>query len=257
MTLRTVEAARLWVEEGGAGEPTLLLLHGLGATGAVWRGLVEVLRGRWPGRWVVPDLRGHGRSSHTAPYTFGHHAADVAALLGAAGPLTVLSHSMGAAVGLALASGWFGITVSTTVALGIKVSWTEAELERVQVVARRPVRWFDDRAEAVALYLRVAGLDGLVAPDSPEAASGVVEQDGRYRLAADNATVAVGAPDPARLLAAAQGRVVLACGEHDALVRVDELRRYDPTAIELAGLGHNAHVQAPERVWELLAASLQ
>ena len=39
MTPRTVETARLWVEEGGAGEPTLLLLHGLGATGAVWRGL--------------------------------------------------------------------------------------------------------------------------------------------------------------------------------------------------------------------------
>jgi pimeloyl-ACP methyl ester carboxylesterase len=43
---------------GGAGEPLLLLLHGLGATADVWEGWRPLLAERWPGRWVAPDLAG-------------------------------------------------------------------------------------------------------------------------------------------------------------------------------------------------------
>ena len=41
-------------------EPTLLLLHGLGATAGVWADLVSELE--WPGRVIAPDLAGHGRA---------------------------------------------------------------------------------------------------------------------------------------------------------------------------------------------------
>ena len=51
---------RLFAETIGTGDPTLILLHGLGVNGAVWHPFVEALR--WPGRVVIPDLRGHGRS---------------------------------------------------------------------------------------------------------------------------------------------------------------------------------------------------
>ena len=57
---------RLHVKRGGSGQPTLLLLHGLGAVGEVWQGLEEVLTERWPGSWVIPDLPGHGRSAKAA-----------------------------------------------------------------------------------------------------------------------------------------------------------------------------------------------
>jgi pimeloyl-ACP methyl ester carboxylesterase len=60
---------------GGHAGPVLLLLHGLGATGAVWDGLGALLPDHWPGPWVAPDLPGHGRSAPLARYSFGALAA--------------------------------------------------------------------------------------------------------------------------------------------------------------------------------------
>jgi pimeloyl-ACP methyl ester carboxylesterase len=244
------------VDRGGSGAessqgPALLLLHGLGATGEVWAGLRGLLDGRWPGRWVVPDLRGHGRSSHAAAYSFGQHAADLAGLFRPGERVVVVGHSMGGVVGLALASGWFGVEVAGVLGIGIKVSWTQAELARAADLAERPVRWFDGRDEAAARFLRVAGLEGLTPLDSELVASGLVSEGGRWRLAADPATMAVGAPDMAGLLAAARAPARLACGQSDGLVTVDELRHHDPGAIQLTGLGHNAHVEDPEWVLRL------
>ena len=65
---------------GGTGDPLLLLLHGLGATAAVWRRLLPLVAESWPGRWAAPDLRGHGLSMNEAPYGYAVHAADVAEL---------------------------------------------------------------------------------------------------------------------------------------------------------------------------------
>jgi hypothetical protein len=42
------------------------------------------------------------------------------------------------------------------------------------------------------------------------------------------------------------------------MVSLDEMRQHDPTADLIAGAGHNAHVQRPDKVWEvfeLLASS--
>src|SRR5919198_228822 len=172
----------LWVKAGGPGrsgglgaeEPALLLLHGLGATGEVWAGLCGLLAGRWPGRWVVPDLRGHGRSSHAAAYSFGQHAGDLAGLFRPGERVVVVGHSMGGVVGLAMASGWFGVEVAGVVGGGIKVSWTGAELL---------VGW---AGGAPAGLVAAGGVGGL-----------------------------------------------------------------DPGAAELAGLGHNALVEDPERVLRL------
>ncbi len=57
-----------------------------------------------------------------------------------------------------------------------------------------------------------------------------------------------------RLLAAAESGVTLACGEFDPMVTVNQLRALHPDCVELAGLGHNAHVEAPELLWETLLA---
>ena len=48
--------------------PTLILLHGLGATGQVWDPLVEAAA--WSGRILAPDLPGHGSSSWADTYSF-------------------------------------------------------------------------------------------------------------------------------------------------------------------------------------------
>jgi pimeloyl-ACP methyl ester carboxylesterase len=68
----------------------------------------------------------------------------------------------------------------------------------------------------------------------------------------DAATFGVGAPDMPALLAAAEAPVLLARGQHDGLQTTEQLRALDPTAVELPGLGHNAQVEDPEAVWNLV-----
>ncbi len=247
---------RLHVEAHGSGPPTLVLLHGLSANGAVWAPLVACLRPRFAGRIVVPDLRGHGRSPHATHYGYGQHAADVAALLPPGDPVHVVGHSMGAAIGLVLATGWFGVEVRGVLGFGMKVTWTPEELAKFAALARAPARWFDTRADAAARFLRVSGLDRLLAPDSPVVDASLVAEGGRWRLAAHAATAAAAGPPTEGIVAAARSRVVLACGSEDALVRIEELRRLAPDALELAGLGHNLHVEDPEALARVIEQRL-
>ena len=65
---------------GGSGDHLLLLLHGLGATAAVWRRLLPLVEESWDGCWAAPDLRGHGLSVAQPPYGYAVHAADMAEL---------------------------------------------------------------------------------------------------------------------------------------------------------------------------------
>ncbi|RKR92312.1 pimeloyl-ACP methyl ester carboxylesterase [Micromonospora pisi] len=240
--------------DGGA--PTLLLVHGLGATGAVWDRWRPYLDEHWAGRWLAPDLPGHGAAKPLPRYTFGAMAASLADLVDRDRPVVVLGHSLGGVLGLVLASGWFGVRVRTAIGFGIKVHWTADELAKAGALARRPVTWFDSREASAERYLRVSGLAGLLPPDDPAVSTGIVAQDGRWRLAMEPATFGVGEPDLPGLLAAARGRVLLARGEHDPMVTTDQLTHLSPSAVTLPGLGHNAHVENPSVVSELLTRAL-
>ena len=95
--------ARLHHTDTGAG-PAVLLVHGWGCDGRDWAGVVGPLARAH--RVIVPDLRGHGRS--TAPedgYAPRALAADLAALLRHldTGPVVAVGHSMGGHVVTALA----------------------------------------------------------------------------------------------------------------------------------------------------------
>jgi pimeloyl-ACP methyl ester carboxylesterase len=69
----------LHITERGDG-PTVVLLHGLMATGEMFRWLAEPLAARF--RLIVPDLPGHGRSATVpGPYTVEAMAARIAAAL--------------------------------------------------------------------------------------------------------------------------------------------------------------------------------
>jgi pimeloyl-ACP methyl ester carboxylesterase len=238
--------AGLRVQEGGSGEPLLVLLHGLGATGDVWGGWRPLLARRWPGRWIAPDLPGHGGSPPLTAYTFGGFAAAVAGIVRPGRPVVVLGHSLGGVVGLALASDRFTVPVRAVIGLGIKVVWTGEDLDRAQAAARRPPAWFTSRDEAAVRYLRVSGLAGLLPADDPAVDAGLREQDGRWRLALDPGAFAVGAPDMARLIARSQAPVTLARGEHDPMNTDEQLARLGVRAVTLPGLAHNAHVESPE-----------
>ncbi len=243
-TLQGMEAG-LRVHQGGSGEPVLLLLHGLGATGDVWQGWRPLLAQRWPGRWLAPDLPGHGGSPPLTSYTFQSLAAAVAGIADTGAPTVVLGHSLGGVVALALADGESGVPVQAVIGLGIKVAWTGEELDRARAAAHRPPAWFASRDEAAARYLRISGLAGLLAADDPAVDAGLREQHGQWRLAMDPGAFAVGAPDMTRLLARAQAPVTLARGEHDAMNTDQQLTRLGVPTVTLPGLGHNAHVQSP------------
>ena len=75
-----VNGFQLYYEERGTGEP-LLLLHGGTGAGADWRHVFTT--GDPAGfRVIVPDLRGHGRSTNPSKaFTFRQAAADMIALL--------------------------------------------------------------------------------------------------------------------------------------------------------------------------------
>jgi pimeloyl-ACP methyl ester carboxylesterase len=202
---------------------------------------------------VTSDLPGHGSSPPLARYSFGHLAAAVAGTMTPDDErLVVLGHSLGGVVGIALASGWFGVRVDLVYGVGIKVAWTEQELAKARQLASRPVSPYPSEEEAINRHLRLAGLTGLVPPDSAAATNGVRPVPDGWRVALDPAAFAVGAPDMAGLLAAARCPVRLLRGEHDAMVSLEALRRYDPEAASLPALGHNAHVEDAEAMWALL-----
>ena len=94
----------------------------------------------------------------------------------------------------------------------------------------------------------------LVPPDDPMVAAGVVAGPDGWQLAWDPATAGVGAPPMRNLLDVAAGEVVLARGEHDHLVDLDDLRALVGDPVELAGRGHTAHVEEPADVARLLLA---
>ena len=77
-TLR-VNGIEMYVEIRGTGDP-LVLLHGFGSCGKGWAAVADSLAGRY--RLIVPDLRGHGRSTNpSGTFTHRQSALDVYALL--------------------------------------------------------------------------------------------------------------------------------------------------------------------------------
>jgi len=242
----------IWHERGGSGPRTILLLHGLGATGAVWNGVRRLIEERGLGEWIAADLSGHGHSDARAHYSVGTLAADAAELVHTSSDLYVVGHSLGVYVGLALASRWFGVTVAGLVGIGPKITWTEAEVRNARELAARPVRWFSSESEAWARYRRVSGLETAIAPESAWLTRGVVQAAEGWRLSQDPRTFAVAGAPFATLVASAAARVVLARGEGDAMVTTAELRAHCADAHEIAGAGHNAHVEKPEAIVALL-----
>ena len=250
---------RIWAARGGDGERLLVLLHGMGANASVWERLLSIVERSWSGRWLAPDLRGHGRSVREGPYGIGAHAADVAALIEAEapGPVTLVGHSFGGAVAALVATGWFGPRVSGVAAFGVKIEWTEPEIEKARSLAEHPAPAFATREEATERYLRISGLAGLADQSSATAAAGVIAVDGRFQVAMDPRAYGAVGPSIAGLLRLAAVPLRLAAGERDPMVTLEQMQRIDPAAQLFAGVGHNAHWEAPDGVWQFIVGGMR
>jgi pimeloyl-ACP methyl ester carboxylesterase len=243
----------LHVENAGAEDgPIVVLLHGLGVNGAAWDGVRDALPAHLC--LVIPDFAGHGLSPRAANYSLGRHAADVAELLPPGAKVTVVGHSMGGAVGLIMATGWFGVTVERVVTIGMKMNWTAEEAAKMG--RPYPVRWFDTREAAAERFLLVTGQAKAATPSARVVERGIVEESGRWSLACDPETVRVVGPETADLIAGARAggaALQLVCGDEDPLVTLDEMRQFDPNARSFPG-GHNLHLENPLVIKDLLSS---
>jgi len=100
-----VGGVTLSVRALGSDGPQLVLLHGLGVSGAVWQGLGRLLESF--ASLLAPDLRGHGESDKpSAGYLPRDYVGDIAALVAhePARPLAVIGHSLGAVIAALLAA---------------------------------------------------------------------------------------------------------------------------------------------------------
>jgi pimeloyl-ACP methyl ester carboxylesterase len=122
---------------------TLLCLHGNSSHRGIWRPVSERLAEH---RRVLVDLRGFGDSDHVSPpaYDPEHHAADIAAIVGAGlirPPYAILAHSAGA-----LAATYFIAKDTTGTAMPEALVWVDLD----PLVPRWQVDYFHKGASSVA-----------------------------------------------------------------------------------------------------------
>ena len=235
-----------YLRTGGA-KPPLVLLHGLTGDGACWTPLARALEGDYD--VVMPDARGHGRSS-TPPrgYTYDDLATDVVELtrtLGLSAPL-LLGHSMGgmtaAVAARRRASGVRGVVL---------LDPTFLSPER-----QREVHGSDVAAQHRALLARdasavVAELTARHPRRSPEIVALVAAARLRTRIEAFDVLApptpdfreVAGAIDAPLLLVVADGGVL-------SLETARELQQINPRVdiASIADAGHALQYDQPERV---------
>lgn len=247
---------RLATTMTGSGEP-VVVIHGFTGSGAAMAPLIDRLDG-W--RRITVDLPGHGRSPAPPelPYYSVEAMAESIAGLAAAvdGPCHVIGYSMGGRIALALAVAHPHVCRSLTL-----ISATAGMDDQAERARRRQAD------EALADRIGQHGLDQFVedwtaAPmwDTLRARLSETEWEAsmRQRLGCDpvglaNSLRAAGTGSMTPLwdcLAALDVPTLIVCGELDAKFvalgrRMNDLLPNSDLAI-LAGVGHAAHLEAPD-----------
>jgi pimeloyl-ACP methyl ester carboxylesterase len=88
---------------------------------------------------------------------------------------------------------------------------------------------------------------------SRSANAGIVEQEGRYRLAIDQGIFGSAALGVGAIMNAVACGITLATGANDLVAPASDIAAagFDPIVIEKAG--HNVHVTAADEVWALFS----
>ena len=233
----------------------VVLLHGFTHTGASWDPVVAALAESY--RALAPDIRGHGSASGREPVTLDGVLGDVAEL--APERFTLVGYSMGGRIALHAALA-LGDRVDRLVLVGASPGIADtAERE-----ARRAA---DGRLADVVEHMTIEEFahrwarTPVLAGQSPAVAA-AVEVDRRRNQPAGLARALRGLgtgtlPSLWERLPEFEMPVTLVVGERDEKFTeiANQMARGLPDAsvVAVAGAGHAVHLEAPERVVELVA----
>jgi 2-succinyl-6-hydroxy-2,4-cyclohexadiene-1-carboxylate synthase len=247
--------------------PAVLLLHGFTHTGASWDPVVTALGERY--RAIAPDIRGHGSASDARPVTLDAVLADLESI--APERFTLVGYSMGGRIALHLALALQArdrggrhrdaTRVQRLILIGASPGIADpAEREQrrraddalAAEIERSSIEEFAKRWAATPL---LAGLPGDVAARVHEDRLRSTPAGLARALRGLGAGVLPPLWDRLGELAIA---VTLVVGERDQKFRVIAARMAQgiPAArvVVVPGTGHAGHLEAPERVAELIAA---
>jgi pimeloyl-ACP methyl ester carboxylesterase len=252
-----------------------VLLHG-------WldhAGSFDLLAPLLPGRTVALDFRGHGDSQWVGPGGFYHFVDYIADLDGALEvlspqePVRLVGHSMGAAAGLIYAA-MRGARVShLTMIDGVPLSISTQEIParlgsyledlRHMPRKRRRVESVEDAAQRLlrnnaSLSERAARLlaEGGIAPDAEQENALAWKWDPLLRA---HSPLPISEPVIQHICAQATVPVLAIRGETGMLPHEPDLRARFPhlklSVQTIPGTGHHVHLDAPEEVAKVIAAS--
>lgn len=245
-----------YLRTGGA-KPPVILLHGLIGNGACWTPLARALEGGFD--VVMPDARGHGRSS--APrhgYRYDDHASDVVGLirgLSLCRPVLV-GHSMGGMTAAVVASRGVGLIRGL-----ILVDPTFLSLERQREVCDSDVADQHRRALALRKSDLVAQARARQPDRSPEIVELLAEARLKTRMAAFDVLTPPN-PDYRDVVKAIDVPSLLVIGDNSPVVTLEmatELRGLNPRVQteQIPGAGHGLPYEQPERLGEVVVSFLR
>ncbi len=235
--------------------PTLVLLHGFTHTGRSWDPAVAALGERY--RALAPDIRGHGAASDREPVTLESVLEDVAGTGGEA--FTLGGYSMGGRIALHVALA-LPDRVERLVLIGASPGIADETERRVRRAADERLADEIERLSIEEFERRWASQQLLA--DQPASVRDAARRD-RLRnspagLARALRALGTGAlPSLWDRLGELRMPVVLVVGERDQKFRAiaDEMASAIAQAhvVVVPGVGHAAHLEAPEVVAVVIA----
>jgi pimeloyl-ACP methyl ester carboxylesterase len=220
-----MSTAGLHIEARGQG-PAVVFSHGFGRTGDAWRPVADALAADH--HVVTWDLRGHGRSAvPDGLYTRAGALADLAAVVDAAmaaggGPALLVGHSLGAYFSLAYTLG------RPETVRGLALLSTGPGFRNPESMAKYN--------EGIARMAAAAGLADNVANVAVHTDSMVIDRLTEITC-------------PAVVICGAEDRPVYVAGCRYLAERLPDAR-----LVEVAGAGHEPHVERPDEVLAALRA---